>query len=388
MTAAVDSPGGRATVDPDRTAVVGHSEFNTATHGLRGIASLMVFWAHLLGGTAEHIYPHNARYLDLIFEPWNVGIWGVELFFTISGFVILPSIMRYSLKDFGERRFFRLYPLFFTLSVVYVVLNLFLNAYPNSNNLLTVVSGFLFLNLLTQTEQLTPNAWSLTYEVMFYALAAFGYHFLFRKRALLPAILVLLLSALFVVRYPVALFFVGGMLIRLAYDAKISPPVYLVRTFEILLAATWIYLAANFRTHFDRDFITTPQAWGLLLSTVLYFYFAVHPHSISSAISRFRAIAYLGTVSYSLYLVHPYTYLAFRKIFVQLGLFTDNWPISMLLFFAVTTPVTLVVTHFVHRYLEVGPYQWFFRERIYRASKADASLSKPDPRSGAATGTD
>ena len=87
------------------TAASHSSEFNAATHGLRGIASLMVFWAHLLGGTAEHIYPHNARYTDLIVGPWNVGIWGVELFFTISGFVILPSIMRYSLKDFGERRF-------------------------------------------------------------------------------------------------------------------------------------------------------------------------------------------------------------------------------------------------------------------------------------------
>jgi len=379
MTAAVEIPANRKIVDAPRPAER-HSEFNAATHGLRGIASLMVFWAHLLGGTAEHVYSHDARYVDLILAPWNVGIWGVELFFTISGFVILPSIMRYSLKDFGERRFFRLYPLFFTLSVVYVLLNLFLDVYPNSNNLLTVVSGFLFLNLLTATEQLTPNAWSLTYEVMFYALAAFSYHFLVRKRALLPAALFLLLSALFIYRYPVALFFVGGILIRIAYDAKISPPVYLVRTCEILLAATWIYLAANYRTHFDREFITTPYAWGLLSSTVLYFYFAVHPHSISTAISRVRAIAYLGTVSYSLYLVHPYTYLAFRKIFVHFGLFTDSWSTSMLLFFAVTTPVTLVVTHYVHRYLEVGPYQWFFRERIYRASKADAAPAKSETR--------
>lgn len=387
MTAAVDSPSNHTIVDTHRPAAR-NSEFNAATHGLRGIASLMVFWAHLLGGTAEHIYSHDAHYVDLIGGPWNVGIWGVELFFTISGFVILPSIMRYSLKDFGERRFFRLYPLFFVLSVVYVILNILLNVYPNSNNVLSVVSGFLFLNLLTQTEQLTPNAWSLTYEVMFYALAAFGYHFLFRKRSLLPAALFLLLSAAFVYRYPVALFFVGGMLIRIAYDAKITPPANLVRVCEIFLAATWIYLAANYRTHFDRDFITTPYAWGLLISTVLYFYFAVHPQSISTAISRVRSIAYLGTVSYSLYLVHPYTYLAFRKIFVELGLFTENWSTSMLLFFAVTTPVTLVVTHFVHRYLEVGPYQWFFRERIYRASKADASPSRSDIRTGAETGVD
>ena len=375
MTVATQSAGSAGTAGASQS-VAHSSEFNAATHGLRGIASLMVFWAHLLGGTAEHVYAHNTRYTDLINGPWNVGIWGVELFFTISGFVILPSIMRYSLKDFGERRFFRLYPLFFVLTVVYVILNAALNVYPKSNDPVAIVSGFLFINLLTQTEQLTPNAWSLTYEVMFYALAAFGYHYLFRKRSPILAAIILILSALFLYRYPIALFFVGGMLIRLAYDAKISPPPYLVRVCEVLLAATWIYLAANYRMQFDREFITTSYAWALLFSTVLFFYFAVQPQSISTAISRVKGIAYLGTVSYSLYLVHPYTYLAFRKIFVRFDLFTDNWPASMLLFFAVTTPVTLFVTHYVHRYLEVGPYQWFFKERIYRAKSAtDAAES-------------
>lgn len=348
----------------------GKAEFNAATHGLRGIASLMVFWAHLLGGTAEHIYAHDSTYVGLINGPWNVGIWGVELFFTISGFVILPSIQRYSLKDFGERRFLRLYPLFFVLTVFFVILNAWTNYYPKTNNVLSVVSGLLFTNLLTWTEQLTPNAWSLTYEVMFYLLAACGYQFLFRKRSLLPGAVVLLLSAAFVWRYPIALFFIGGMLVRLSFDADIRPPAFVGRACEVVLAATWIYLAANFRTHFDREFIATPYAWGLLLSTVLYFYFAVQAESITSWFARNRLIAWLGTISYSLYLVHPYTYLIARKLFDRFGLFTENWALSMLLFFAVTTPITLLITRYVHRYLEVWPYQWYFKERIYRGNKA------------------
>lgn len=372
MTSATDGVGTKAIAGSPQPKARG-SEFNAATHGLRGIASLMVFWAHLLGGAAEHIYSQDAAYTNLINGPWNVGIWGVELFFTISGFVILPSIMRYSLRDFGERRFFRLYPLFFVLSAIYVISNAFLNIYPRSNDVVSVISGLLFLNLLTETQQLTPNAWSLTYEVMFYALAAFSYHFIFRKKSVVLAAFFLALFSVFLYRYPIALFFVGGMLVRIVYDAKIIPPANMIRVCEVLLAATWIYLAANFRMQFDREFITTPYSWALLISTVLYFYFAVQPQSISTAISRFRSIAYLGTVSYSLYLVHPYTYFAFRKIFVRLELFTENWSTSMLLFFAVTTPVTLLVTHFVHRYLEVGPYQWFFKERIYRAKAADAS---------------
>ncbi|WP_324827733.1 acyltransferase family protein [Qipengyuania zhejiangensis] len=356
--------------EPARASYVPRNrEFNAATHGLRGIASLMVFFAHLLGGTAEHIYAQNAFYVELVRGPWNVGVWGVELFFTISGFVILPSIQRYSLKDFAERRFLRLYPLFFVLSVLYVLLNALTNAYPGSNNVLTVVSGFLFTNLLTGTEQLTPNAWSLTYEVMFYALAALGFHFLIRKRSWVFGTIILVLAALFIIRYPVALFFVGGMAIRLAHDLDWRPTVRSIRACEIILLAIWIYLAANYRSSFDREFIDSPYAWALLFSTVLYFYFAIQPESLSTAISRSRAVAYLGTVSYSLYLIHPYTYFAVRGLFVRYDLFTDNWALSMGLFFLVTTPITFALTHAAHKLFEIAPYQWYFKERIYRGAK-------------------
>lgn len=357
----------------------GGKDFNAATHGLRGIASLLVFYAHLLGGTAEHIYADDLFYVELVRGPWNVGVWGVELFFTISGFVILPSIMRYSLKDFAERRFLRLYPLFFVLSVVYVALNALTNAYPDSNNVLTVVSGFLFLNLVTGTEQLTPNAWSLTYEVMFYALAALSFHFIFRKRIWIVAAALLAISALFIVRYPMALFFVGGMIIRIAYDREIRPPAWAVIVCEVVLAVIWIYLAANFRESFDRDFITTPYAWGLLVSTVAYFYFAVQPESLSTRIARTAPIAYLGTVSYSLYLVHPYTYFAARNLFDRFDMFTPDWFTSMLLFFAVTTPITLICTHWAHKLFEIGPYRWYFREQIYRSGKSMPPTSVKGP---------
>jgi peptidoglycan/LPS O-acetylase OafA/YrhL len=75
---------------------------------------------------------------------------------------------------------------------------------------------------------------------------------------------------------------------------------------------------------------------------------------------------YIGTVSYSLYLVHPYTYYLCRLIFVQVGLFTSNVFLSMTLFFVVVTPITLVATHLVHITLERWPYAWFFRQGIYR----------------------
>ncbi|WNO54189.1 acyltransferase family protein [Stakelama saccharophila] len=346
--------------------------FNPAAHGLRGIASMMVFWAHLLGGTAEHIYADHDSYVDLVRGPWNFGVWGVELFFVISGFVILPSVMRYSLREFALRRFFRLYPLFLFFSLVFIAMNAATNAYPAMNTPLAVLGGLTFLNLFTHTEQLTPNAWSLTYEVMFYALAAIGYSLAVRQRSRWGAALVAILSCAFLLRYPIAFFFLAGALVRIAYDAGIRPAPGVARPLEVLLGLVCVYLASLHHLGYSRADMAEPVAWALMATTPAYFYLAIQPDSVSTRLFRSRAIAYLGTVSYSLYLLHPYTYYGFRLLFDRMGWFTQDWLWSMALFFAVTTPVTLALTHVVHKALEIAPYRRFFHQRIYRGAAGGA----------------
>src|SRR3546814_5206166 len=156
--------------------------FNCAAHGLRGIAALMVFSAHLLGGSAEHVYQDHSAYVQFVLRPWQFGVYGVYLFFTISGFVILPSVLRYSTGQFALRRFLRLYPLFLTLTLLFVLLNAVTNAYPDLNNWPTILAGVTFTNLFWHTEQLTPNAWSLTFEVIFYSLTCLAVTLLVKKR--------------------------------------------------------------------------------------------------------------------------------------------------------------------------------------------------------------
>jgi len=344
-------------------------EFNAATHGLRGIASLGVFWAHLLGGTAEHIYDDNATYVNLVLAPWHLGSWGVQLFFVISGFVILPSIRRYSLSQFALRRFLRLYPLFFAFSLAFIILNALTNEYPGTNNPIAALAGLTFLNLFTHTEQLTPNAWSLTYEVMFYTLAAVGFYFAFTRKSKLGTLAIAILSALFLFRYPIASFFLGGVIVRLVYEEDFRLSNRALRILEVIFGIACVLLASSRHYDFSQADMADPRCWGLLACTTLYFFLAIQPASLTTLAAQNRILVYLGTVSYSLYLVHPYTYYLIRALFGRFGLFGENWALSMLLFFVVTTPVTLVLTHFAHRFLEVGPYQWFFHQRIYQKNK-------------------
>lgn len=346
------------------------AEFNAAAHGLRGVASLMVFCAHILGGTAEHIYPDNLEYTTLIYRPWQFGRWGVELFFVISGFVILPSVMRYAPKQFALRRFFRIYPLFFVFSLLFISLNLVTNAQPEMNDPLNIMACLVFMNLVTGTDQLTPNAWSLTFEIIFYTLTAFVVYFLGRRNNEAWAAAAIIMALVFVVLFPITIFFLFGIGIRLLFDRGVVPNGLTAHFAEIVFGIGCLVFASADWFHYTRNDLDNPLVYAIMVSTAGYFFLAVSPHSLTSWILSGRAITYLGTVSYSLYLVHPYTYLSIRIIFKHFALFDFGWRISMPLFFLVTVPVTLIVTHWAHHALERFPYQWFFHQRIYRVRPA------------------
>lgn len=340
--------------------------FNGAAHGLRGLASFMVLCAHIMGGTARHVYAGDAAYVEAVRVPWYLGTFGVELFFLISGYVILPSALKYRPRDFALRRLLRIYPLFFVLSVLFVAMNLRLELYPRLNTVETILSGFLFLNLFTGTEQLTPNAWSLTYEVMFYVLTCAIVHYAVRERARGPAVLAIVAATAFVLAFPIALFFAAGVGVRVVQSRGPAAPRH----------ARWLEMAALVLTigfagqgHFEyrwADF-TGSVALPILLATTAYFYLAVLPGSVTGRVLGNRVAVYAGTISYSLYLVHPYIYLPLRMLFVRYGLFTEQAGLSVLLFAVPVIAGSFLVSHVVHISLEQWPYRRFFRQKLYHA---------------------
>jgi peptidoglycan/LPS O-acetylase OafA/YrhL len=339
-------------------------ELNVAAHGLRGLASLMVLGAHIIGGTARHIYNDSESYVEAVRAPWYLGTFGVNLFFIISGYVILPSALKYGPRDFALRRFLRLYPLFFVSSVFFIVMNAATNAYPKVNNFESVISALLFVNLFTGTEQLTPNAWSLTFEVIFYALMYGILYFVVRHRSTLPAVVAIVAGLCFLIAYPITIYFVAGAVIRLAYKES-QLPLAASRALEIVCLVLTIYFAS--RGHFEyrwADF-ANPVVIPIILSTCAYFYFAVRPMSITTVLMDNRSARYIGTISYSLYLVHPYIYFSARAAFVKLGLFTADIGVSMALFAALVIGCSIPTSHIVNRVLERWPYQRFFRQGIY-----------------------
>lgn len=344
--------------------------FNVAAHGLRGVAALGVLFAHMLGGVGEHIYGAHPTYNATVAPYWHLGTFGVFLFFTVSGYVIWPSVMRYAPGAFAWRRFVRLYPLFLFFSLLFLALNLVVQREPQLNEPLTVLAALTFTNLFTGTDQLTPNAWSLSYEVAFYALTVLGAWVAFTWRSRAGLVTFAALTLAFVWLWPKALFFVGGLLVRWAHDRGMLPAQRVRLVCEAVLLVAAVALAAGAKRSFHQvDFLEWSN-WATVVATCLWFHFAVAPGSLTERLFANRATAYLGTVSYSLYLAHPYTYFVGRELFERGGLFTADTVGSMALFFAAVTAATLVLTHAVHLVFERWPYEACFRRGVYERPEA------------------
>lgn len=138
---------------------------------LRFIAAMMVVIFHYaFRGFAP---PHMSEFSYPLLKPIaKYGYLGVELFFIISGFVILMSASSGSLRKFAISRFVRLYPAFWvacTITFIVVILfggDHFSATLPQYLANMTMLSGFIGV------ESIDTAYWSLFIEIKFYILIA------------------------------------------------------------------------------------------------------------------------------------------------------------------------------------------------------------------------
>ncbi len=110
--------------------------------------------------------------LDIyLLEKWKTAtaIWGVALFFLISGWVVPPMLSRYSRKQFLINRFFRIFPMLVVAVIVAAAIQ-----YQFGDRLSLTIGNV--LSTMTLTNQFTVHpltlgvVWTLMIEFKFYLL--------------------------------------------------------------------------------------------------------------------------------------------------------------------------------------------------------------------------
>ncbi|GGL04144.1 acyltransferase [Sphaerisporangium melleum] len=298
------------------------------------------------------------------------GVYGVRLFFMISGFVILMSAWGRGAGDFAASRIARLYPAYWASVLLLgglAVAGLITDHRPTLSELL---ANLTMLQHGLRVRDLSIVYWTLWQELVFYALvsvfAAIGITYR-RCLAFLGGWLMLLAIAervnadllqAFLVPFS-APFFIAGMAL------------YLVHRFGGSLFP-WLFVAAGWAIALVQVLGENPpalarfgQALGsALVVGVISFIFLV---MILVALGTFdgldwRWLTTLGALTYPLYLFHHHVgFVLIERLHTPLG----NW---------VTLPVVIVaalaVSYAVYRLVEV-PLQPRLRSALSRSLRAD-----------------
>ena len=167
--------------------------------GHRGLAILMVLFYHAYARWPE-LLPYSDRY-KLFFAS---GILGVQLFFLLSGFVILMTLETCPRpREFIRKRWLRLFPGMLICSVVlFATASLFPERPAGMPDVLSLLPGVLFIEpewigaLINQPVAPLEGAfWSLYVEFKFYIMAAVLY-FSYGRARLVFALIVLSIAGI------------------------------------------------------------------------------------------------------------------------------------------------------------------------------------------------
>lgn len=145
---------------------------------LRGIAALSVVLFHYTSQYST-LYKHS----DQVWFYWGLGRHGVEFFFIVSGFVILITLERTkSCSDFIIKRFSRLYPAYW----VGIILTFTITAIAQLPDLQVTFKDALLNLTMFQWLFNTPNVdkvyWTLKIEICFYVIMLLIYKLRLLKR--------------------------------------------------------------------------------------------------------------------------------------------------------------------------------------------------------------
>ncbi|WP_164857317.1 acyltransferase family protein [Sphingomonas crocodyli] len=327
--------------------------------GLREIAGLQILRAFAAIIVVAHHALEESRGAAGTFSPdWlaTSGAAGVDIFFVISGFIMMLTTFSDPTKItkptiFLLKRSIRIYPLYW----ICCALVLLAHSFGLFKSL--VIGGLLNPLLLVPSKNLIIGvSWTLIYEMYFYVIFAI---MLISKPSSLQmatrctiAIFILYLFSFLMpdstlqrfLNKPITLEFCMGLWLgRYAIVNEVQIPIWVAASSIIAIVAAPVFVPHG--TTSGLPDVQRVAAWGI--PSVLLVAYSISFAEARSGISRFGVI--LGSASYALYLTHPFimtAYAAILKRSIKISSFNQILPVIMVII------ISAIISIFIHYYLE------------------------------------
>jgi exopolysaccharide production protein ExoZ len=289
---------------------------------LRAWAALAVVIFHMQGELVR-------RGFDNPFPSFEAGAFGVDLFFVISGFIMVYSSGPFFARPSGGWRFFikriiRIAPLYWIFTTISAAIAVALARYPGhaEYSIRHIAASYLFIPAARPEDgamlPTCPTGWTLNYEMFFYLCFAFALRW---RRAATVAIVCAALASLIVAGWLVALpeplaflanpiiaEFCFGMLLAQSFLSGMRIPI----SAAVALLFAGAVGALLYAPYVDSYSALRPVTWGLSALSIAAASILCNASFSGRAA---RALQRLGDASYSLYLVHTSLFIVIYVMF-------------------------------------------------------------------------
>lgn len=359
-----------------RTVVVGKNNLsqgimkrNIYIHGLRGFLATSLFFYHVV---QSKLPSFQNPFADSITYMANSLEYGVELFFGISGIVIIFAFQKNrSPFRFLLDRSIRIFPvLWLTIAIIFSLSQLDARrAIPF--DALNVTYNVLALNVLFPTKLIHPSAWSIGYEFTFYGILAIFSIIISRAHRGI-ALLFAVLCAVFLIAHNIrALPFIIGIAIafhsmKCEVSTKDKLALFPSGFFIFLSLLFWHNAYSIMPSRSGMDFLNNHKALlfyvAATISAALGLFGVYQGRGTFSKILTTPLFQWLGTISFSFYLWQTVVMALVKAAMLKGGVAAAVGVWSQLVFALLALPPTLVVSHLSQIYIESKFSTWLHRK--------------------------
>lgn len=305
---------------------------------------------------ASVLFAHSLHQFDGL-KP--VGVFGVDIFFVISGFIIF-FITEKDSSMFLLKRLIRIVPLYWAFTLLLVLVTLVIPELLKSArfDLAHIAASLLFIPFWTEATLFSPIlklGWTLNLEMLFYLIFFASMRISHRYRGLIAsavlALIFIALNTLPISHRSAFEFYSTSMWFEFIFGMTLAMTLSKLNTVNLSAQLLSISMVFSFGLLIFSDFVVQGEPvygvfyWGIPSVVIVAAVLLLEP-SIRGVNEKFKKLfVWLGEMSYPMYLIHIYVIVLLHRV-----LFKE---ISAPVIVVSTLGITLVFSHLVNKLYDV-----------------------------------